>query len=180
MEPTEVELIEQARAGSIEAFARLVEAERRTALRTAYVMVGDDAEDVTQEAFVKAFRHLSQFRSGTNFRPWLLAIVTNEARNGHRSATRRSALAVRAASRRTIDDATPEELAVSREDRQRLLDAVTRLAPRDREIVALRYFAGMTEADAALTLGCAVGTAKSRLSRALDRLRIEMGVEVPS
>ena len=180
MDASEASLIDQARGGDIEAFARLVEPHRSSALRIAYVMVGDDAEDVTQEAFVKAFRHLSQFRSGASFRPWLLTIVTNEARNAHRSRSRRSALALRAAGRRTIADATPEEAAVSNEDRQRLLDAVARLAPRDREIVALRYFAGLSEAETAEALGCAKGTAKSRLSRALQRLRDEIGEEVAS
>jgi len=109
MDTPESELIEQARGGDIEAFARLVERHRRPALRLAYALVGPDAEDVTQEALVKAFRHLDQFRHGAGFRPWLLAIVANEARNGYRSTARRSALALRAASRRTIADATPEE-----------------------------------------------------------------------
>jgi RNA polymerase sigma-70 factor (ECF subfamily) len=67
---------------------------------------------------------------------------------------------------------------VAHDERQRLLDAVALLGERDREVVALRFFLGLSEAETAEVLGCARGTVKSRLSRALDRLRLVLGEEV--
>lgn len=172
------ELVESSRAGDVEAFSRLVDRHRRDALRLAYTIAGDDAEDVVQEACVKAYRHLDGFREGATFRTWLLAIVANEARNGRRGAGRRQALALRAAGRAPGVPDSPEDVAVAHERRRQLLDAVSTLSTRDREVVALRYFLGLTEAETAEVLDCPTGTVKSRLSRALTRLRVEMGEEV--
>lgn len=182
MEPTEAEaeLVERSRGGDLDAYGRLVETHQRAALRVAYVLAGSDAEDAVQEAFVKAHRQLHRFRSGAPFRPWLLTIVANEARNRRRSAGRRSALALRVANRAETGPVSPEDAAVMSEARQRLLDAVATLPQKDREIVALRFFAGLSEAETASALGCPVGTAKSRLSRALTRMRTELGEELVS
>jgi DNA-directed RNA polymerase specialized sigma24 family protein len=72
---------------------------QEVAFRTAYLITGDasEAEKATQEAFVKAYRALGRFRSGAPFRPWLLAIVANEARNQRRAAARRAGLFLQAA-----------------------------------------------------------------------------------
>lgn len=171
------ELLDRAAAGDREAFGCVVERHRGPALRFAYAMVGDDAEDVVQDAFVKAHRALPRFRRGAPFRPWLLAIVANEARNRRRSAGRAGALALRVASRRDPGLEGPEDRAISLDQRRRLLRAVAALDDRDREIVALRFFAGLNEAEAAAALGSPVGTAKSRLSRALVRLRTTLEEE---
>jgi len=183
METTESSLIERARAGDVDAFARLVTEHRAVALRVAYAIAGPDAEDATQEAFIKAYRNLDRFRTQSAFRPWLLAIVTNEARNGRRSAGRRGNLALRVAARREGHVASAEDEAVRSAGRQVLLDAVATLGDRDREIVALRFFAGLSEAEMATALDVPAGTVKSRLSRALARLRTalpESSGEVPS
>ena len=129
-----------------------------------------DAPDVTQEAFVKAWRALGRFRPGAPFRPWLLAIVANEARNARRSAGRRAALATRATDPHG-STASTEELVLTAEDRDRLLRALEQLAPIDRDVVSCRYLADLSERETAAVLGCRPGTVKSRLSRALDRLR---------
>jgi len=178
MEFADTELVESSRSGDVEAFSRLVDRHRRDALRLAYTIAGDDAEDVVQEACVKAYRHLDGFRAGSSFRTWLFAIVANEARNGRRGAGRRTALALRDAGRRIGEPDDPGDLAVAHERRQRLLDAVAALGTRDREIVALRFFLGLTEAETADVLDCPRGTVKSRLSRALSRLRSELSEEV--
>jgi RNA polymerase sigma factor (sigma-70 family) len=178
MEVPDSELVESSRAGDVEAFSRLIDRHRRDALRLAYAIAGDDGEDVVQEACVKAYRHLDGFRAGASFRTWLLAIVANEARNGRRSAGRRVTLALREAARRPVQGVEPEEAVMSRERRQQLLDALVTLDVRDREIVALRYFLGLSERETAEVLGCATGTVKSRLSRALARLRAVLGQEV--
>lgn len=168
-------LAARARAGDVDAFARLVDRHRADALRLAYAIAGDDADDVTQEACIKAFRKLDTFRDDAPFRPWLLGIVANEARNARRSSGRRGALALRVANRVEPAGASPEELTVAIEARASLVAAVGRLGDRDREIVALRYFLGLSEAETATALRCATGTVKSRLSRALDRLRADLG-----
>src|SRR4051812_22956572 len=152
METTESSLIERARAGDVDAFARLVEAHRSVALRVAYAIAGPDAEDAAQEAFIKAYRNLDRFRAQSAFRPWLLTIVANEARNGRRSAGRRGNLTLRVAARREADAASAEDEALRAAGRQVLLDALATLGERDREIVALRFFAGLSEAEMAAAL----------------------------
>ena len=96
---TEHELVERAREGDGHAYAALVRDHEEIAFRIAYVICGSaaDAEEAAQEAFVKAYNALGRFRLGEPLRPWLLAIVANEARNRRRSAGRRAALALRAA-----------------------------------------------------------------------------------
>ena len=97
--PTEEELVERARRGDGAAFGALVRDEEEIAFRTAYLITRNaaDAEDAAQAALVKAFYALPRFRRGAPLRPWLLAIVANEARNRRRSGGRREALALRAA-----------------------------------------------------------------------------------
>ncbi len=145
------------------------------AFRTAYLVTGDadEAADAAQEAFVKAYYALARFRAGAPFRPWLLRIVANEARNRRKAAGRRSSLALRAADGGLYEDAapSPETAALAAEQRALLLHAVNGLREDDRLVIAYRYFFDLNEAEMAEALGCARGTVKSRLSRALGRLR---------
>jgi RNA polymerase sigma factor (sigma-70 family) len=177
---TEHDLIERARTGDGAAYAALVRDHEETAFRIAYVICGNaaDAEEAAQEAFVKAYGALGRFRSGEPLRPWLLAIVANEARNRRRSAGRRAALALRAAGEgRPFGEAapSPEAALLAGERRAALLAALDRLPERDRTVIACRYLLELSEAETAATLGVRAGTVKSRLSRALDRLRDEVG-----
>jgi RNA polymerase sigma-70 factor (ECF subfamily) len=173
----DTELIERARAGEVMAYEELVRRHQDVAVRTAHVIAPDgDAEDAAQEAFVKAYAALGRFRAGAPFRPWLLRIVANEARNRRRSAGRRTGLALRAAEDRRPGDAapSPESAVLADETRALLLGAVNGLRPEDREVIGARYFLDLSEAETAETLGIARGTVKSRLSRALGRLRTEI------
>lgn len=152
------------------------------AFRIAFVVLGDtaEAEDAAQEAFIKAYYALPRFHAGAPFRPWLLQIVANQARNRRRAGGRRGALAVRASVEDSPADGgqvaqSPEVVALIEERRQTLLQAVNGLRQEDRVIVAYRYFLDLSEADMASALGCARGTVKSRLSRALGRLREMLG-----
>jgi RNA polymerase sigma-70 factor (ECF subfamily) len=181
MEPRrESELVTRARRGDHAAYAQLVAAHQELAFRAAYLVTGGaaEAEDAVQEAFVKAFRALGRFREDAPFRPWLLTIVTNEARNRRRADGRRARLALRAGGEQTVGAATAsasaEDEALARVGRDELLRAVERLRPADREIVSYRYLLGLDEAETADAIGCARGTVKSRLSRALERLRTEL------
>jgi RNA polymerase sigma-70 factor (ECF subfamily) len=145
------------------------------AFRTAYVITGSaaDAEEAAQEAFFKAHRALSGFRAGAPFRPWILRIVANEARNRRRSETRRAALALRLMERGGGGGAapSPEAEAEAAEERRSLLRALNRLREEDRQVIAYRYFLELSVEETADALDCAEGTVKSRLSRALDRLK---------
>ena len=173
----EAQLVDRARRGDVGAYEQLVRNYQRLAVRTAHVITGEaaDAQDAAQEAFVKAFYSLNRFREGAPFRPWLLRIVANEAINRRNAAWRKSRLALRVAESRTPDDAapSPEAAALGHELRAELVDALNRLKPEDRLVVAYRYFFDLSEAEMADALGCRRGTVKSRLSRALERLRAE-------
>jgi len=136
-----------------------------------------EAEEAAQDGFVKAFRALDRFRTGSNPRPWLLSIVANEARNRVRSASRRQGLELRLIEGFRPGDAapSPEAAAVAAEDRSRLLSFVNELSDEDRQVIASRYFLELSGEETAASLGIAEGTVKSRLSRALARLRDRVG-----
>jgi RNA polymerase sigma-70 factor (ECF subfamily) len=145
------------------------------AFRTAYLITGSaaDAEDATQEGFMKAFRALPGFRVGSPPRPWMLRIVANEARNRRRSTGRRSHLELRVAEGLRTGDAapSPETAAEAAEERRTLLRALNSLRDDDRLVISCRYLLDLSGEETAEALGCAEGTVKSRLSRALGRLR---------
>ncbi len=174
----EMELVVRARTGDADAFATLVGRYRLAAVRLAYGISGDEAEDAVQDAFVKAYRKLDTFRPGSTFRPWLLTIVANEARNRRRSMSRRASLELRVRQQPLAMGAASDTLAIDHEQRRRLVAAVSDLPDHHREVVALRFFAGLSESETAEVLSCPLGTAKSRLSRALDALRAALGEEV--
>jgi RNA polymerase sigma-70 factor (ECF subfamily) len=171
----ELELIRRARRGDTHAYEELVTAYQGIAFRTAYVIARNaaDAEEAAQDGFVKAWRALGRFREGSPFRPWLLRIVANEASNRRRSAGRRATLALRASLERPSGDAapSPEAALLTADQRATLLAAVEELPEEQRDVVALRYFLDLSEAEVAETLAIPLGTVKSRTARALERLR---------
>lgn len=133
-----------------------------------------EAEDVVQDAYLKAYLGLSRFRAGCAFRPWLLRIVANEARNRMVSARRRSELHLQVAgTARSLDRApSAEATLLAGEERETLLAAVHSLSEPDRLVIACRYFLELSEAETAAVLHCRRGTVKSRLARARGRLRV--------
>jgi RNA polymerase sigma-70 factor (ECF subfamily) len=163
-----------ARAGDLDAYEVLVAQYTAPAHRAAVLLgAGADADDVVQEALVKAYRQLSRYRGESGFKAWLLAIVANETRNLHRSRRRRDGLLLRAAAREEPEPISPDpaETAMATERRQQLLDQLRRLDRRDREVLVCRYLLDLSEAETAVTLGLPKGTVKSRTARALARLR---------
>jgi RNA polymerase sigma factor (sigma-70 family) len=139
-----------------------------------------DAEDVTQEAFIKAWRALGRFRADAPFRPWLLRIVANEARNRVRSNRRRREVpdpSMETGDRRQghvepVDPTpSPEDRTLAADQRRVLLAALDRLRDDDRLVIGARYLLDLSEAETADALGIARGTVKSRLSRSMSRLR---------
>lgn len=164
----------------MDAYAELVRRHAPVAVRAAALLgAGPDAEDVVQEAFVKAYAALARFRDGEAFRPWLLRIVANETKNLHRSAGRR-----RARERSAWAQTEPLLLAAGSDDpatealsRERAAEVTRRLAalPDDhRRVVTCRYLLELTETETAAVLGWPRGTVKSRLHRALARLAAEL------
>jgi RNA polymerase sigma-70 factor (ECF subfamily) len=175
----ESDLVERAQRGDVDAYERLVERYADMALRTAWLIAGSqsDAEDAAQEAFFKAYRAMARFRPGSEFRPWLLKIVGNEARNLRRGAGRQERLRLRAGEDLRARDAapSPQPQVEAAEEREQLLRAVNRLRDDDRLVIACRYFLELSTEETARVIGSPVGTVKSRLSRALDRLKSALG-----
>ncbi|MCM8747625.1 sigma-70 family RNA polymerase sigma factor [Thermomicrobiaceae bacterium CFH 74404] len=176
------DLVLKARQGDVDAYAELVRRYSEIAFRTAYLITRDapEAEDAAQEAFVKAYYALDRFRTGAPFRPWLLRIVANEARNRRMRMSRQVSLQLRvAASNQEAGTIlpSPEAVALGRDQRQALLEALETLREEDRLVIIYRYFLELSEAEIAEALGCARGTVKSRLSRALGRLRDRLAPE---
>ncbi len=175
------ELVALAQRGDVNAYEELVRRHQDVAFRTAYLVTGNsaDAEDVAQDAFVKAYYALARVRPGAPFRPWLLRIVANEACNRRRAAGRRSALVLRAGESLPTDDAapSPDVVAIARERRALLLRALNDLREEDRLAIAYRFFLDLSESEMAQAMGCPRGTVKSRLSRALGRLRAIVGAD---
>jgi RNA polymerase sigma-70 factor (ECF subfamily) len=166
---TEGELVARAQAGDADAYASLVRAHEQVAFRTALLITQNaaDAEEAAQDGFVKAWRALDRFREGAPLRPWLLTIVANEARNRRRSAGRRATLELRAVAEPSVD---PPELA----ERGALMQALGRMKLDDRLVLGCRLLLELSEAETAAALGVAVGTVKSRLTRARQALRLEL------
>jgi len=178
----EAALVERACRGDLEAYQALVRMHQDAAMRLAATVSGGwgDPEAATQEALVKAYRALDRFRRGAPFRPWLLRIVVNEARNARRSGQRRRRLAEHL--RHDLPPpapASPEAVLLDADERRLLVAAVQRLPRRQCEAVACRYFLELSEAETAEVLGIAPGTVKSRLSRALRALRADLGTGTP-
>lgn len=174
----DAELVRKAQSGDVDAFEQLVERYSDLAFRSAYLILGaaPDAEDACQEAFYKAYRALSRFRPELPLKPWLLRIVVNEARNRSRGNSRRPELAMDIeAAALPATEAGPEKAALDAERQARLLQAVNGLPEGDRQVVVCRYFLELSVEETAGALGRPAGTVKSRLSRALDRLRALMG-----
>ena len=169
---SEAALVARAAAGDHDAYAALVRPHEHVAYRVAVSITGwnADAQEAVQNAYVKAYRSLRRFRRDAAFKPWLLGIVVNEARNVRRSELRHERLAERAAEQR--DPAAPgaDETVLAREEIAIVLDALTRLSEPDRLVVALRYFAQLPDAEAAALAGISTGAYRVRLVRARRRL----------
>jgi len=132
------------------------------------------ADDVVQDASLRAWRAIASLDPARPFRPWFLRVVANAARNDRRSRSRRASLVLRNSGARPLAAPGPEERSVSLAEQRAVIEALNRLGRDDRLWIALRHIEQLDEAQMADVLGCPVGTVKSRLSRAMARLRDEM------
>ncbi|HVM16586.1 MAG TPA: RNA polymerase sigma factor [Gaiellaceae bacterium] len=160
-------LVEQARRGSADALAELFERYWPVAWRTAYALLASRAaaDDAAQEGLQRAFAALGRFERGRPFEPWLKRIVANRALDELRREGRRPAAEARAA-------ILPREPSA---DAPALAAAVAALPDEKRAVVVLRYWLDFSLEEIAAELGVPVGTASSRLSRALEELRRALG-----
>jgi RNA polymerase sigma factor (sigma-70 family) len=170
----EASALAAAQEGDAEAFGRVVERYQQVVYRAAYLVVRDEAaaEEVAQDGLVRAYRNLHRFRVGEPFRPWLLRIVGNLARNELRARGRRRGLLGRLLGGEEPAPQPGPALAVERGERsQALLAAIGELSRHDQEVLHLRYYLDLSEREIAEVIGQRPGTVKSRLSRAKERLR---------
>lgn len=169
----EATLIRHAANGDTTAWEPLVLAHQEAVFRLCYLLLGDpdDAEDIAQETFLRAWNHLKRFDSTRPLRPWLLSIASNLASNRRRSAGRYLAALTRAFRNEPVSSASTEEKSAQYMEANDLWKAVQTLNVPDQQIIYLRYFLELSVTETAEALRVAEGTVKSRLSRALERLR---------
>lgn len=170
-EAEEAALVAQARAQNQLAWTQLIHHHQEPAFRLAYLMLGDarDAEDVLQEALLRAYLSLDKFDTTRPFRPWLLSIVANLARNRKRAIGRYWYMIQRWWQQR--DPAESEPPPNLNQDSAALWSAVQQLPSAGQEVIYMRYFLGLSVEETAAALDIKAGTVKSRSSRALTQLR---------
>ena len=182
MELTDASAVAKARSGDTDAFRMLVERHSRSLFRLAFRMTGNqqDAEDVVQESFMRAYKQLGKFDERASFGTWLYRIAANCSLDLVRSRKRRSEhLAPQDADTEFDDtvsalpstDPTPERMALSGEVRSRVEQAMQELSPTERTAFVLRHFEGMCIEDVSRVLECHPGAAKHSVFRAVQKLR---------
>jgi len=167
------ELIQQARKGNAAAWESLVSEHQTNVFRLAYLFLGDsvEAEDVAQETFLRAYRSLGSFDTNRPLRPWLLSITANLARNQRRSAGRYVSALQRLVQAEPSRLVSVEQQSAGNLQSQRLWTALRQLDQLDQQVIYLRYFLELSVEETSVAMGVASGTVKSRLHRALARLR---------
>jgi RNA polymerase sigma-70 factor (ECF subfamily) len=184
-------LIERAREGDCEAFSQLARKfERRVySLALFYTRNHGDAEDLSQEVWLKVYRHLQTFRGDSSFYTWLRQITVNTFLNHRRSSLRHVGSegqtlrlveiesvdyedALRLARGRDMEDDLHRKMMV-----ERVEDALSELTPQQRLIFILKHNEGMTYEEIALALNCSTGTIKKALFRAVQKLRQHLGLK---
>lgn len=166
---TDNDIIRRCQAGDREAFRTVVEKYQNILYGTAYLMTGSRtaAEDHVQEAFLSAWKGIGSFRSGYPLKPWLVRILVNKILSYRRAnANQMISLDTESFADPAGDDAA-EEIA----QRDQLRRVMQRLSNEQRQVILLRYFAGLSLAETAAALGRRQGTVKSQTSRALEQLK---------
>lgn len=167
-----------------EGFAEYVTARRDALVRTAYLLTGDRqlAEDLVQATLVRVWPRWERIESVENVDAYVRRVLMSIFLSWRKRRWWRE-VATDVLPERPVDaggDGSGDDAGSARgDDRAVLLNAIGRLPPKQRAVIALRYFLDLTEADTAHALGCSVGTVKSHSSRALTKLRSLIPVEVP-
>ena len=174
-------VLARARQGDNDAFRALVEKHSRSAFRLAFRMTGNeqDAEDVVQESFLRAFRHLSRFEARADFGTWLYRIVANCSVEMMRTRQARQTRARMEPLDDTItvpagDSPGPDRLAESADIQRRVAAALDALSPLERAAFTLRHYEGRTIDEISRTLKLGTSAAKHAVFRAVKKLRVEL------
>jgi RNA polymerase sigma-70 factor (ECF subfamily) len=164
-------VIRRCQTGDREAFRWIVEQYGEVLRGTAHLLTRDTglSEDIVQETLIKAWTHLPSLRNPANLKAWLVRILVNEVRQAHRKKQVPSVFLEQIPDPPSDHRAT-ETSAVRVEQQERVGQALEELPLEQRDVVVLRYFAGLSVREVAVAMSCREGTVKSRLSRALDRL----------
>ena len=172
-EDDEHELIDRAKAGEAMAFERLAGQHAARLWRCALALGKDRhwAEDLTQETLVEAWRSLSRFDGRCRFSTWLYGILRHRFLKGRRGQNAVRPSASDALGQQQCTARSPDQSAEASEDAERVRRAVASLPEEHRLVVEIRFFAGATLDEIAAALGCPLGTVKSRLHHALEKLR---------
>ncbi len=170
-------LVDAAQAGSSEAFAALVDRYRAPVVRLAYRLTGDadEAKDIAQDAFLRAYSRLADFCPDRPFARWLFVIARNAALDELRRRRRAAALPTAESERVVVG---PEEFALRNDEAERLHDALAALPEQHRTAVELYYVKGLRYREIASALGIPLGTVKTYISRGKRRLRATLEVEM--
>jgi len=171
---TSAGLMRLAADGDEAAFARIVEAHHADMSSVCFVVTGGDAEltaEAVQAAWPIAWRKLDSIREPERLRPWLISIAVNEARQLARRRRRGRVLEISVA----MDASATTPDPASRAGDIDLRNALARLKPEDRELIALRYVAGYDSTELARAMGMSPSGTRARLARLLGRLRSELG-----
>lgn len=167
------EWVRKARDGDKDAFGRLVDVFHMRVFRVAYGIVGrkEDAEDITQDTFIKAYKAIASLKSAGNFYSWLLRIGVNTSLNYKKSLGRRFLVALEDIAEPIDPVDTPDAVVERREDNRRINAVLAELSPEHRAVLALREFGGFSYEEIANVLSIPLGTVKSRMNHGRDRLR---------
>ena len=137
-----------------------------------------DAEDLAARTFLKAFMHLNRYRfRGIPFSAWLYRIAHNAVANWHRDSRRHQMVSLDALVERSKEEERPEDVALSREERKALLDAVHRLPAERQELLILKFSEGLTNAQVGRIMHRSEGAVKSLYHRTLLALRQDLQKE---
>ncbi|MCX7683228.1 MAG: sigma-70 family RNA polymerase sigma factor [Anaerolineae bacterium] len=176
----EQEAIARLKQGDIKGLEILVRTYQLPATRVAYLITRDRAlaEEIVQSAFLRAYERIGQFSAGRSFGPWFLRSVVNEAVKCASKGNRLISLdADESEEDSSLSDTLtdpapgPEELAETEEVRRIVWDALGKLPPKQRAVIVMRYYLGLSEAEMGQCLGCPAGTVKWRLHAARQRLQ---------
>jgi RNA polymerase sigma-70 factor (ECF subfamily) len=181
---SEAALIQRCATGDEMAFAELVADHQRMVVQLAMNLLGDrdEALDLSQEVFLRVFRTIARFRGQSTLRTWIYRIAVNQARNRHRFWRRRHradqvSLDAHVATHGDFQsdaEAGPDRVLAQKELAARLEHALDALPFDQRTAIVLREVDGLSYDEIAYSLGVAIGTVKSRLTRARQTLRNEL------
>ncbi|HEY3423896.1 MAG TPA: sigma-70 family RNA polymerase sigma factor [Negativicutes bacterium] len=168
-----IEWVRKARFGDQEAFGKLVAEYQTRVFRVAAGIIGrrEDAEDIAQETFVKAYKYIGDLKVDVTFYSWLMRIAVNTSMNFKKSFQRQQFLPIDGISEPVDKGETPEGAVERQESYERVTNLLAELSPEHRAVLALRDIEGLAYDEIASMLDIPLGTVKSRMNYGRNKLR---------